>query len=287
MSTSGFDRCAASAEGLHRAGERAHLVLKPGGQYLVELGQCPERGGAGGRAVRATRAGEQRNRGGDRLLVVEKQQRQVLPRAELVAAADTLAGVHRIAERAQPLDITPYRARGDPEPVGELGAGPDLALLQQPEQWEVHWKHQLRARLEGLTDDECFWSPVPDAWSVRPRGSSTAPVQFGAGDFTVDFAFPQPVPAAFTTIAWPLGHVIVGMLAARNAAYFGAPAASYETWEYAGSAATALDQLETQLDVWLVGGPASATQGSRSRSVRGSPSPRCPWPAWYCTFTAS
>lgn len=40
---------------------------------------------------------------------------------------------------------------------------------------------------------------------------------------------------------------------ARNAAHFGASAASYETWEYAGSAATALDQLTAQLDVWLAG----------------------------------
>jgi hypothetical protein len=30
-----------------------------------------------------------------------------------------------------------------------------------------------------------------------------------------------------STIAWRLGHVIVGVLAARNAAHFGAPAASY------------------------------------------------------------
>jgi hypothetical protein len=58
------------------------------------------------------------------------------------------------------------------------------------EQWEFHWNHQLRARLDGLTDDEYFWSPVPDAWSVRPRGSSTAPVQVGAGDFAIDYAFP-------------------------------------------------------------------------------------------------
>jgi hypothetical protein len=36
------------------------------------------------------------------------------------------------------------------------------------EQWEFHWNHQLRARLDGLTDDEYFWSPVPDTWSVRP-----------------------------------------------------------------------------------------------------------------------
>ncbi len=121
------------------------------------------------------------------------------------------------------------------------------------EQREFHGNHQLRARLDGLTDDEYFWSPVPGAWSVRPRGSSTAPVQVGAGDFTMDYAFPERVPAAFTTIAWRHGHVIVGVLAARNAAQFGAPAASYETQEYAGSAATALDQLEAQLDVWLAG----------------------------------
>ncbi len=69
----------------------------------------------------------------------------------------------------------------------------------------------------------------------------------------MDYVFPEPVPAAFTTIAWRLGHVIVGVLAARNAAHFSAPAGSYETWKYAGSAATALDQLEAQLDVWLAG----------------------------------
>lgn len=121
------------------------------------------------------------------------------------------------------------------------------------EQWEHHWNHQLRERLDGLTDDEYFWSPVPDAWSVRPRGTSTAPVQVGAGDFTMDYAIPEPVPAAFTTIAWRLGHVIVGVLAARNASHFGAPAASYDSWEYAGTAAAALDQLEAQVDVWTAG----------------------------------
>ena len=120
------------------------------------------------------------------------------------------------------------------------------------EQWEFHWR-QVRARLDGLTDDEYFWAPVPDAWNVRPRGTSTAPVQGGSGDFTIDFAFPEPVPAPFTTIAWRLGHVIVGVLALRNAAHFGAPPAAYESWPYAGDAATALGQLDEQLDVWLTG----------------------------------
>lgn len=119
------------------------------------------------------------------------------------------------------------------------------------EQWEFHWTHHLRVRLDGLTDDEYFWSRVPDAWSVQPRGSSAASVQVGAEDFTVDDACPEPVPAPFTTIAWRLGHVIVGVLTARNAAHFGAPATSYETSQYAGSAAAALYQLEAQLDVVL------------------------------------
>ncbi|QPP08400.1 DinB family protein [Streptomyces bathyalis] len=143
-------------------------------------------------------------------------------------------------------------------------------------QWEFHWEHQLRARLEGLTDDEYFWSPVPDAWSVRPCGSSKAPVAVGGGDFTIDYAFPEPVPPAFTTIAWRLGHVIVGVLAARNAAHFGAPAASYETWEYAGSAATALDQLKTQLDVWLTGVRGLGEDGLRVPVGSKEPYPELP-----------
>jgi hypothetical protein len=132
------------------------------------------------------------------------------------------------------------------------------------EQWEFHWNSQLRPRLDGLTDDEYLWSPVPDAWSVRPTGS---------GGFTIDYTYPEPVPAAFTTIAWRLGHVIVGVLAARNAAHFGAAAASYETWDYAGNAAAALDQFEAQLDVWLAG-----VRGLGEAGLRVPVGPKEPYP---------
>ncbi|MDS1272339.1 DinB family protein [Lipingzhangella sp. LS1_29] len=144
------------------------------------------------------------------------------------------------------------------------------------EHWEFHWNHQLRERLRGLTDDEYFWSPVPHAWSVRPRGSSTAPLQVGAGDFTIDYAHPEPDPPPFTTIAWRLGHVIVGVLAVRNAAHFGAPAASYQTWAYAGDAATALEQLETQLDVWLEGVRGLGDAGLRAPVGDREPFPQAP-----------
>lgn len=144
------------------------------------------------------------------------------------------------------------------------------------EQWEFHWNHQLRARLDGLTDDEYFWSPVPGAWNVWPRGESTASPRFGAGDFTIDYTHPAPDPAAFTTIAWRLGHVVVGVLAARNAAHFGGPPVSYETWEYAGSAQAALAQLEAQLDVWLAGVRGLSDAGLRVPIGEKEPYPDAP-----------
>ncbi|TCP50756.1 DinB family protein [Tamaricihabitans halophyticus] len=147
------------------------------------------------------------------------------------------------------------------------------ALLSQ---WEAHWNRQLRPRLDGLTDDEYFWSPVPDCWNVRPRGSGTAPMRVGGGDFTIDYAIPEPAPPPFTTIAWRLGHVIVGVLAARNGQHFGAPAAGYESWDYAGDSGTALEQLEAQVDVWLTGVRHLGPAGLRAPIGDTEPFPEAP-----------
>ena len=124
-------------------------------------------------------------------------------------------------------------------------------LLRDQIDW--HWTHQLRERLDGLTDDEYFWEPVPDCWSIRPRGTGTAQVQAGSGEMTIDFAFPAPEPAPFTTIAWRLGHVIVGVLAMRNASHFGGPPVDYDSFEYATTAREALDQLDHEYATWLSG----------------------------------
>lgn len=121
------------------------------------------------------------------------------------------------------------------------------------EQLEWHWHHQLRPRLAGLGDEEYLWEPAPGAWSVRPRGTSTAPVQAGSGAFTIDFAFPPPDPAPVTTIAWRLAHVIVGVFGARVADHFGGPPVDYEHHGYAGTADAALHQLDTVHDAWVVG----------------------------------
>ena len=128
-------------------------------------------------------------------------------------------------------------------------------------QLDWHWHHQLRPRLDGLTDEEYRWEPVPNAWNVRPRGTSTAPIAGGSGEFTIDFAMPQPDPAPVTTIAWRIGHLVVGVLGARVAAHFGGPAADYLTHDYPGDASSALAQLDQAYAAWTAGAGSLGTDG--------------------------
>src|SRR5580704_3144514 len=120
-------------------------------------------------------------------------------------------------------------------------------------QLEWHWDQQLRPRLAGLTDDEYFWEPVAGCWSIRRRGDAAAPVSAGGGEFTMDYAFPPHDEEPVTTIAWRLAHVIVGVFGSRNASHFGVPPADYGTFECAGSAAAALDQLDAGYAAWIKG----------------------------------
>lgn len=111
---------------------------------------------------------------------------------------------------------------------------------QLADQLDFHWASQLRPRLDGLTDDEYFWCPVPNCWTVHPDGG-------------IDFEYPPPEPAPFTTIAWRLAHVIVGVLAMRNHSHFAWPPADYQSWPYATDAATALRQLDDACQAWMTG----------------------------------
>lgn len=111
---------------------------------------------------------------------------------------------------------------------------------QLADQLDFHWRNHLRPRLDGMADDEYFWQPVPNCWTVHPGGG-------------VDFAYPPPQPAPFTTIAWRLAHVIVGVFAMRNHSHFDAPPADYQSWPYASGAATALRQLDDVYATWIEG----------------------------------
>lgn len=131
------------------------------------------------------------------------------------------------------------------------------------EQLDWHWQNQLRPRLEGLTDAEYFWEPVPGCWSLRKRGTSTAPRAAGAGEYQYECAYPlpEPNPPPVTTIAWRLAHVIVGVFGARNAAHFGGPAVGWDTFEYAGTADEALAQLDSAYDTWIKGVRGLGSEG--------------------------
>lgn len=148
------------------------------------------------------------------------------------------------------------------------------------DQIDWHWTHQLRPRLDGLSDDEYFWEPTPGAWSIHRRGSGHTQFQGGSGDFTIDWAYPEPAPAPVTTIAWRLGHVIVGVLGARVHGHFGGPAMDYESFAYADTANGALRQLDEGYGAWLDGvrswgeagllepcGPSEGPWAEHSRAV--------------------
>src|SRR3989442_7591213 len=93
--------------------------------------------------------------------------------------------------------------------------------FQLAEQLDRHWREQLRPRLNGLTDEEYRWEPVPGAWNVRPRGTGTAPVAAGAGEVTLDFALSPPHPPPVTTVAWRLRRIGLGVLCMPVGSHFG------------------------------------------------------------------
>jgi hypothetical protein len=111
------------------------------------------------------------------------------------------------------------------------------------EQLTWHWDNHVRPRLEGLTDEEYLWEPVEGCWSLRRRGDQ----------MTADFAYPEPDPAPFTTIAWRLGHVLVGIFGMRNASHFGGPPVDYESAVWPPDARSALDALDAAYRTWVAG----------------------------------
>jgi len=57
---------------------------------------------------------------------------------------------------------------------------------------------ELKQTLSGLTDPEFAWEPVAGSWRV---------FRDDEGQWTYDYAIPDPHPAPFTTIGWRLVHI--------------------------------------------------------------------------------
>jgi Ankyrin repeats (3 copies)/DinB superfamily len=101
---------------------------------------------------------------------------------------------------------------------------------------------RLLTRVAGLTDDEYYWEPVPDVWTVHAGPDGT---------FRVDTSRVQPEPPPFTTLAWRITHLIDVLLAPRTATWFGLePLPDDGTPGVPGTAADAVRDLERAFAVW-------------------------------------
>lgn len=116
-----------------------------------------------------------------------------------------------------------------------------------------HYDNHVAPRLATLTDEEYLWEPCRGCWSIRPRAQARSAMAAGGGEWVIDFDYPEPDPPPFTTIAWRLAHLSVGILGMRNAAHFGAPAVDYQSAHYSTTATGALADLDHHYRRWVVG----------------------------------
>ena len=86
-----------------------------------------------------------------------------------------------------------------PENLTPAGAVGPLLLDSLDHVWA-----RIHSRLEGLSQDEYRWEPVPGCWSVRATEHT---------GWQVDRVWPEPDPAPVTTIAWRLWHIASDCLA--------------------------------------------------------------------------
>jgi uncharacterized damage-inducible protein DinB len=95
----------------------------------------------------------------------------------------------------------------------------------------------MRGAVEGLTDEDFFWEPAADCWSVR-RGPN--------GRWAADYPDPpHPVPGPFTTIGWRLVHVAESKLMYHEYAFGDARL----VWQNIDSTHTA-DDAVASLERW-------------------------------------
>lgn len=155
------------------------------------------------------------------------------------------------------------------------------------DQMDSHWRSQLHPRLDGLTDDEYFWEPVPGCWSLRRRSESSAPISRGLGEYSMDYAEPSHGRHPVTTIAWRLAHMIdnVGDPTVRQFQFEDPDAPAID---FAGSAEAALRQLDEGYDAWIADVRDLGVSGLAR--LQGDLSPpdslTHPSPGWSCTTTS-
>ncbi|MFG2196035.1 DinB family protein [Streptomyces sp. NPDC048639] len=108
-------------------------------------------------------------------------------------------------------------------------------------------------RVGPMTDEEFFWEPVPDCWSVRRRTDGPGPratLLAGTGDWGRDGAsYPHPWPPPVTTIAWRLSH-LSEMLTVRADHTAGSHSLTRDDYRVSGDTAGAIAAFEAGATAW-------------------------------------
>jgi hypothetical protein len=148
-----------------------------------------------------------------------------------------------------------------------VGAAVDLLAREMSETF-----HDMRSRLQGLTEDEFFWEPVPGSWTV---------FRDERGRWEHHYEEPDPEPTPFTTIAWRLTHVAMCKVMYHEHA-FGPGELTWLTFETPGTPAAALEMLDTG-HALLTEDLAELDDADLERAVPTNWGER--WPAWRIFWT--
>ena len=92
----------------------------------------------------------------------------------------------------------------------------------------------IRDGVDGLSDEEFWWEPARECWTIRQRPD---------GRWAADYAQPDPDPAPMTTIGWRLVHVAECKVMYYEYA-FGPARLEWPDIDSAHSAAAAIAQLD-------------------------------------------
>jgi hypothetical protein len=125
---------------------------------------------------------------------------------------------------------------------------------------------RTRSRLDGLTDTEYFWEPVPICWTIRRAGSDK---------YQADHSDSPGIPP-FTTIAWRLWHLAECYGGIRNPQWLGVERqpAGFERRSGTGNRSGSHRCIETCPRLLARPAPGAAGRflagaaGSRGRPVR-------------------
>jgi len=107
--------------------------------------------------------------------------------------------------------------------------------------YDAVW-YRRRRRLDGLTDAEYLWEPVPACWSVRRLAAGRYRAHPGQ--------WPETGPSPFTTIAWRMCHIGDNFSEDRVARFFGCASPADPAASHPATAAAGIAYVEHAYALW-------------------------------------